>query len=289
MGVSLSAKMLVPFLRKVQKAYFTKSSAEEANFPDEYVFPAKLKLRCHVETERFQNRNFFHLTPKNPCKTTVFYFHGGGYILPFFPPQWKMCDKLAGKTGCKIIAFDYPLFPKHTYKETYDIFLPYYERYLAGHEGERIVFLGDSAGGALAAGFYLEAHRLGLRLPDATIMVSPYLDVAARNPESPKIDDPLLVYESIHTVPEYWAKGIDDKDPKVSPLFGDLSLFHNTLTITGTRDLLHPDSKTFIEATKGDPTNTHLIKEGLYHVYPIFPVKEAKEALSLMAKKILGE
>ena len=289
MGVSLSAKMLVPFLKWVQKNYFTIGSASKANYPDEYVFPKNLKLHSKVDVERFMDRNFYVLSPQKKRKTTVFYFHGGGYVLPFFPPQWKLCDKVANKTECKVIAFDYPLFPKHTYKETYDIFLPYYEGYVKDHPDEKIVFMGDSAGGALAAGFYLEACRLGLPLPQVTIMISPYLDIAARNPESPKIDDPLLVYESIHTVPEYWAKGIDDKDPKVSPLFGDLSLFHNTLTITGTRDLLHPDSKTFIEATKGDPTNTYLIKEGLYHVYPIFPVKEAKEAVDLIVKKILGE
>ena len=284
--VSLSARMIVPFLRWVQKNYFSTAGIEEKNFPDEYVFPAKLKLKSQVGLERYKDRNFYILTPKNLCKTTVFYFHGGGYVLPFFPPQWKLADKVASKTGAKVIAFDYPMMPKHTYKETYDIFLPYYEAYTKEHPDEKIVFMGDSAGGALSAGMYLECHRLGLPLPNATILISPYLDIIARNPESKEIDDPLLIYDSIALVKELWAKDLDDKDPRISPLFGDLPLFHNTCVITGTRDILHPDSKTFIEAIKGDPSNSYLIKEGMFHVYPIFRIREAKQAIKLILKKI---
>ena len=80
---------------------------------------------------------------------------------------------------------------------------------------------------------------------------------------------------------EVWANGLDLTDPRVSPLYGDLSgLPHVTLTV-GTWEVLYPDIMLLKEKLDQAGTACDLIVgERMIHCYPICPIPEAKAAQS---------
>ena len=53
------------------------------------------------------------------------------------------------------------------------------------------------------------------------------------------------------------------------------------ITFTGTNELFYPDIKKYAEKLKNSGVNVKLIeKEGMFHIYPMFPIPEAKQALN---------
>ena len=72
----------------------------------------------------------------------------------------------------------------------------------------------------------------------------------------------------------------DLKNPLVSPLFGDVSGFPPTLLFAGEAELLLDDAVAMAHALeRADvPCELHTAK-GMWHVYVLYGVREAREAL----------
>ena len=256
--------------------------AEENKAP---VVIEKAKFGISLREERLESLQAFIYNDQEHPAQTVFYFHGGAYINQPNAQQTTMAARTAKETGAEVVLMAYPKEPVHDCETAYDLCLSYYRTYLEKNDCGKIVFMGDSAGGGLALGLAEALRDQGDRCPEELVLISPWVDLTMANPDMKDYVelDPMLGIDGLRRMGEVWANGLDMQDPRVSPLYGDLSgLGHVTLT-TGTWEILYPDSLLLAEKLKQAGTECDLIVgERMIHCYPICPIPEAKEAQSVI-------
>ena len=94
--------------------------------------------------------------------------------------------------------------------------------------------------------------------------------------EAAKVDPWLAIPGGLEAIRLY-AAGFDRSDWRISPVFGDLSVLPKTLLLTGTRDILHPDSLVFAERARAAGVDVELFVEpGMIHVWPLIAIPEAR-------------
>ena len=127
-------------------AYFMIAEIETTVIPDESIYT------CNIEQKMYMNRKVFILTPENVEKTdmVILYFHGGSYMAEIAQEHWSFLEKIINNTGATVILPDYPLSPKHNYKDVFDMVVPLYNEIVSKINLENFVVMGDSAGGGLA-------------------------------------------------------------------------------------------------------------------------------------------
>lgn len=256
-----------------------------------YQLPEPVKLSGRVETGLFRDMQLFTVNQKASSRRTVIYLHGGSYVEEFILPHWQFMLDMAFRTDSRILAPDYPLAPFSDWRRSYDLLTALYVEYRRAYPDRRIILMGDSAGGGLALGLCQSFARNGIPQPDELILLSPWVDVSMTAPDLDEYDqqDPLLVPELLKACGECWAGGTDLKDPHVSPLYGSVEGLQNVTVFAGTAEVLYPDILRFCEKAKETPGFRKIIAEGMYHVYPLYPIPEAAEAVKKIREIILDD
>ena len=67
-------------------------------------------------------------------------------------------------------------------------------------------------------------------------------------------------------------------DWHVSPINGDLAGIDHVTLVTGTKEVLLPDSLRLFELLDRDAGNELIVADGMMHVYPLMPIPEARPA-----------
>ena len=250
--------------------------------------PPPRNMACR--TEDGPRGRVFWLNEGGQGPYTVFYLHGGSYIHDFSYFHWRFLKKLIQRTDAAVAAPAYALAPWGTWREAFELILPLFTAYAAAHPERKLILMGDSAGGGLAAAVELELQRAGARLPDELILLSPWMDVTISDPA---IDafiprDPWLP-PAHRACGRWWAGKLDPRDPRVSPGYGDWRGFRHVTVFAGTREILNPDSVKLYEKLDRDGANELVIREGMFHVYPLLPVPEAKPALDRIVEIVRRE
>lgn len=265
-------------LEKLEKGLEEKKKAEEKP----YQLPNSLKIEGGVENEEFQGMPVLYMNRKGRGRV-ILYLHGGSYLHEPDPHHFDFLDKLIKKTDAKIIFPVYPKAPKHDFLETYRLLTEFYKEW----EGEEMVLMGDSAGGGLIFGFWQYLDSLQLDLPLGMIAFSPWIDLTMENPEIENFEkiDPWLRRIPTNPIARAWANGEDLKDYRISPMFGKTDSFRNVTIFIGTREILYPDAVKFVGKMKENKVNVNLVVgKGMNHVYPLFPIPEAEEAIEEVTK-----
>ncbi len=223
---------------------------------------------------------FIYNDQEHPSQT-VFYFHGGAFVNQPNAQQTTMAARAAKETGSEVILMVYPKEPVYDCETAYGLCLAYYEHYIKTNDCGKVVFMGDSAGGGLALGLAEVLRDEGKQGPEELILISPWADLSMSNPElKDYVDlDPMLGIDGLLRMGEVWANGLSLTDPRVSPLYGDLSGLAPVTLTTGTWEVLYPDTMLLYEKLKAAGNDCELIVgERMIHCYPICPIPEAKAA-----------
>lgn len=256
-----------------------------------YAIPKKIKFHCNVCKSVFRGMDIYTLTGSATTDLTVLYFSGSGYVHGPMKYHWIMCDRIAKQCNAKIILPIYPLAPFHSYRDLYEVMVPMYNKYVADHPDERIIFMGDSAGGGLALAFYEYAIERGLRLPEKVVAVSPWVDIATDNSDIKKLarKDPMIVQHCAQLWGRLWADGGDVSDFMLSPIhYANTEKLTNVHIIAGTDGILFPDIKLFFDKIKNNPGCTFTVGPHMNHDYPLYPSvipevrKEQKHIMDLI-------
>lgn len=259
--------------RSEKTSYFTK----EAGYVDGYIY-------------RPSNYNGTDILP------TVFNFHGGGMVLAFCEQDGKYCQYLADKVGAAVINVDYPVAPEYKYPlpviSTYSFikqFLENSQHYRISNE--RIVLMGHSAGGYLAAALcvmnYIK-HDLNIEglIADYAVLKQ---DVA---PSSRKGKIPELAMANSRMEQYYnwyFVKGTDTASPLASPINASPEAFPKTLVLAAEFDNLKDEEFEFakkMESLGGDVTYVEYAdcQHGFTHdCFTEFNPEQSKLAWSRMA------
>ena len=267
----------------------TKSKFEDEEECAKYVelrkaaepYTLDTKVKSKVIDEAINGSTVYTLMPSDTPDYIILYLHGGAYINDANSNYFKVCDKLAQKMNAEVIFPIYPLAPNHTWEETFSLLTDIYEDKLNNSEIP-VIIMGDSAGGGLSVAFCEYLAELGLSQPDKMILFSPWMDISMSNPEAADYEavDPMLSAYGLVEMGKCWAGDLDIKDYKVSPIFGDISSLQNVYLFVGTREIFYPDVTEFYEMLKEQGVSSELyIGEGMNHVYTLYPIPEAEEAL----------
>ena len=92
--------------------------------------------------------------------------------------------------------------------------------------------------------------------------------------------DPFLTVSSLSVCANRWKGDLDLHDRHISPIYGDLKGLRNVTVFLGTCEIFYPDVTKFFAMLGDDPSNELIVAEEMNHVYPLFPIPEAKSAVS---------
>lgn len=246
--------------------------------------PRNLKTRY----EDTQNGRVFYANEESSSRNTVFYIHGGAYFMDFTGSHWRFLEKLIKETDAQVIAPAYRLVPFATYREAFDLIVPLYREYRETHPDQNIILMGDSAGGGLSLSLTEYFKEKGMRMPDRLILLSPWVDVSMENEQIKEYEsvDPFLKVTPLRDCAEQWMGDLDVHDWHVSPIYGDLKGIRNVTVFVGTDGIFYPDITKFFGMLDEDPSNELIIGEEMNHVYPLFPIPEAKPAVDKIIRTI---
>ena len=278
--MSFIAKIAEKILRFTKPEYmdsqnsvddFLASKDEASNKPIKSIF--KIIDFKGMQVFTFGNKN---------CENIIVYVHGGAYVNEINYQHHLYCMKLSRKLNSYVLAPVYGLAPKHKSQETFDALRELYEDLLKTNKN--ITLMGDSAGGGFVLSFAQYLKTIDLPQPKKIITFSPWVDISMSNPPYDSENDPILGEIGLREIGKSWAGNIDTKDYRVSPLYGDKSNLAKTLIFAGTNEIFYKDIEKYVE----NSTNTRLVTgEGLFHIYPLFPIPEAKKAFKEIKKEII--
>jgi len=225
-------------------------------------------------------------SPKIQMDDAVFvFFHGGGWVTGDINSYTMTCSLLAENTGRRVLSVDYrlapefpfPCAPEDCYIVTREIFKNSSQLNILP---EKIILIGDSAGGNLAAAVSLMARDRGEFKIHRQILIYP----ATNNDHTPSSqfdsirengEDYLLTSKKIC---DYMDLYLQDKSQAYNPYFApiladDLSDQPDTLIITAEYDPLRDEGEAYGEKLRrfGADVEIHRMPDALHGYFSLPP------------------
>lgn len=220
------------------------------------------------------------------CRRAILYLHGGAYVAGNLKYARGFAGILADKTGQRVLSAAYRLAPEHPFPAAVEDALAAYQYLLGkGWQAEHISLCGESAGGGLIFCLCHKLKQLGLPLPAALVGISPWTDLTFRGVSyrTNAKRDPSLSEEVLRCSATAYAQG-QERNPLVSPIFGDLKGLPPSLLLAGGHELLLSDAVTMAQRLRRSGCRCDLwVEKGLWHVYVLFNTPEARKALNQIA------
>lgn len=247
--------------------------------------------QSNATVTKLGNVNVLDIKPKDwkDNGKVLVYLHGGGYT--FFNASSTVGAVLpvANITGLRVISVDYSLAPFSKWNQTTSEVVSVINALIKekGYSLNDIAMFGDSAGGGLVAGSVLKMRDEGIGIPAVVVLWSPWTDVTGSGDSyrTLKNADPFMPSVSdLKNMAGAYADPSDQKNPYVSPVYGDFSKgFPPTLIQGGTSEFMLSDFIRLYQAI--DQANIPVkldIYEGMPHDFQIFlyDTPEANIAIS---------
>jgi acetyl esterase len=102
----------------------------------------------------------YYRPARRTTETVLYYMHGGGFVVGSLDSHHAICAELAEHAGAELVSVEYRLAPEHVWPAAHEDCFAVLTSLL--WPGRKLVLIGDSAGGNLAAGLTLRARDEGL-------------------------------------------------------------------------------------------------------------------------------
>ncbi len=236
--------------------------------------PIKNKYQPSIDTIFVGGIRAIDIHPKNYKKSdkVIVYIHGGAYVVLHAEATLASILPLAETSGLRIIAIDYTLAPQAKYKQITNEVIQFYKGLLKQYDAKNIAIYGDSAGGGLAAGSIIKMRDLGITLPAALVLWSPWTDIDEIGDTYFTLadNDPSLINENfLENAALAYAPKSDFKNPYVSPVYGNFSKgFPPTLIQVGSKEIFLSNAIRMYRVLDDAKIKTKLdVYEGMWHVW----------------------
>lgn len=215
-----------------------------------------------------------------PPERTILYLHGGGYATGSSRSHLSWGAYLARATRSTVYLLDYRRAPEHPYPAALDDTLAAWRALAATTPAATpLVIAGDSAGGGIALTTALaltavagpgDRRHPGDRVPDAMVLISPWLDPLRPWPYEPHCHrDPVLQPAWLTSCAEWYANGVD-RETLAPARNADLSGLPPTIVQCGTDDILAPEGTAFSDrAAAHGVVVDHTDYPDLWHVFQV--------------------
>ena len=194
----------------------------------------------------------------------ILFFHGGGWVYGNFDTHDRLCRRVARDTESIVLAVDYRLAPFYKYptalEDCYDALLWAIDN-IASSIDLKVIVMGDSAGGNLAAAVCLKARDEGHQFISQQVLLYPVVSGKLDLPSTEKnADAPVLTTPRMQYFVDCYARDeADVLQPYFSPLFAELSNLPPALIITCEYDPLHDQAVKYAERLQEAGTMVKLI------------------------------
>ena len=177
------------------------------------------------------------LAPGSNASRALLYFHGGGYCSGSILSHRRLVTEAGRAAKTRTLAVEYRLAPEHPFPAALDDALSAWNFLRkSGVAAEHIAVGGDSAGGGLTVALINRLRDAGERGPGCAWLVSPWTDLTLSGTTLATKDavDPIIHRGYLAELVEaYLPADMDRRDPRVSPLYADLSGLPPTLIQIG--------------------------------------------------------
>jgi hormone-sensitive lipase len=239
----------------------------------------------------------------------VIHIHGGGFVSMTSAVHRVYLNQWVNKLNVVHFSIDYKLAPENQYPDglndcwqSYLWIMNYCESVL-GIKNQKVIVVGDSAGGNLALALTLRCIRAGIKAPDGCLLIYPCLSVDAKS-SSPSylgsIGDHMLPTGLLRLVAfAYVPDGFKNmEDPFISPMVASdelLAKMPPVRIIAGSKDPLYDDNWRLIQKMKKLKKDVSIIvHEHMPHAYLCNPdlknfdhyMEEACDAIRELVSKV---
>jgi monoterpene epsilon-lactone hydrolase len=215
------------------------------------------------------------IVPGSDPSRVLMFFHGGGYCSGSIVSHRRLVTEAGRAAGVRTLAIAYRLAPEHPFPAAYDDVLTAW-RFLREQNipAAHIALGGDSAGAGLALALIGRLRDAKEELPGCAWLISPWTDLTMSGStlSSKETVDPLIHKQYlIELADAYLPAGIGRKDPRVSPLYADLTDFPPILIQVGSAETLLDDATRFAAvAGAADIRVTLEIWPQMIHAWPLW-------------------
>jgi epsilon-lactone hydrolase len=154
------------------------------------------------------------------------YIHGGAYLVGDPSSYLGIGGNYAKALGTRVYLPAYRLAPEHPFPAAIDDTLQFYAGLLeSGIAANKIVLIGESAGGALTVTAMVAARDQGLPLPAAGVAISPWANLQHTGASMVTRDgiDPTVSKAGLDIMAGFFLGGAAADAPLASPVFADVA------------------------------------------------------------------
>jgi epsilon-lactone hydrolase len=189
----------------------------------------------------------------------LLYLHGGAYVQGSANAFRHLAGQIATRAQAAAFVAEYRLGPEHVFPAAVDDALAAYAG--VAKIASSIGIVGDSAGGGLALAI------LPFTRPNAAAVMSPWTDLSLASPSmTTRADaDPFLTRAALTTAATMYLGDHDPRDPRASPVYGELGSLPPVLIHVGDAEILVDDSLRYAAAS--GHCEVH-VWGGMVHVFP---------------------
>jgi len=235
------------------------------------LMPAPRGVTCEAAVCGGVPGEFVTRRSASPVDHAVLYLHGGGYCMGSPASHRAITGDLAVRFGARVFAADYRLAPEAPFPAAVDDAVEAWRGLLAeGFVPGASVIAGDSAGGGLAVAATLRLREMGLPMPAALVLFSPWTDLGLGSLGEPPRGEVLLSRPWLEGCARAYLAGGRADDPLASPVLADLRGLPPTLIQAGTDELLLPDARHLHAAMTDAGVDAELqVYPGCWHAFQL--------------------
>ena len=252
-------------------------------YEDALVFGSPAATRVIIEPVPLPVKGHWYEPKAGARDVTVLYLHGGGYTY-YSKSHENLIALVTLAAESRTFALDYRLAPEHSFPAQLEDALAAYRWLLeTGVAPERLVVMGDSAGGNLTLALLLALKDARVPLPALAICLAPWVDLSnSGNSMTTNADHDWIEKRMADRWAKWFCKGTSTHDPLVSPNHADLRGLPPIYIQAGSAEILYDMICAFAEKAKGQGADVTLqVWENMTHDFQAFGdiTPESKEAL----------
>jgi acetyl esterase/lipase len=226
-----------------------------------------------------------------PDDARIVYLHGGAYVAGSRDSHRSIAGRIARAAKLPVLLVDYRLAPEHPFPAALDDALATLQfAHTTAPSGERatarkLFLCGDSAGGGLALATALVSRDRAQVPVHAVATMSAWTDLAITGESvTTRAElDPYLAAEHLAPAARLYLGEADPRDPRASPLYGELAGLPPLLMHVGDHEVLLDDTVRF--AAKARAAGVDVVVEvwpEMFHVWHAFygALDEARSAVA---------
>lgn len=241
-----------------------------------YKLPKSVSLIIRPQKETIAKTTCYRLGEGSLC---IMYLHGGSYVDPPMIFHWRFLQQLTREIPVTVVMPLYGRIPQHHCVRTVMHVQRVFQK-LCEEFGDNVAIMGDSAGGGLALSLCEYLADKGKKQPKKLVLLSPWLDVDMTGDYSAQREtDVVLNEEELRFWGEIYRNKLSKGHYLASPLFGLTADIAETHVFVGGAELFLSDCMKLKQLADEKKCKMYLYEyEGLQHVFPLYPIPEAKQA-----------